>query len=361
MNERCRDALHRPRRDPHRGAARRAGRCLREAAPPARRHSRAAAPARRRLPFRDGDEPGRARHRVLPDGHASRVRSSCCCRCSSRKASPSTKSWSARTAPATAATAASPRRGWSTATWHASRSTARAAASSATARPTSSSRRASASKDCRFAPRDVGCLAAARGRADCARGAPRSRRAPHAGDRHRRRRRPRRDRAGHDRDRASASSTTCSNRSRATAASRRSLALPGRPARRRAPHGRGLRARPRRGAAPGAGRQARHRPLRIRAADGRVRGAGRARPLRPRVLRVLRPVHPRPRSAGCRPSSCRISSVRWPTRSAPTIHVEVRGENAHHMVEACFKALGRALRQAIRVEGDALPSTKGIL
>ncbi len=44
-----------------------------------------------------------------------------------------------------------------------------------------------------------------------------------------------------------------------------------------------------------------------------------------------------------------------------TIHVEVRGENAHHMVEACFKGLGRALRQAIRVEGDVLPSTKGIL
>jgi len=43
------------------------------------------------------------------------------------------------------------------------------------------------------------------------------------------------------------------------------------------------------------------------------------------------------------------------------IHVEVRGENTHHMVEACFKSLGRALRQAIRVEGVALPSTKGVL
>lgn len=44
-----------------------------------------------------------------------------------------------------------------------------------------------------------------------------------------------------------------------------------------------------------------------------------------------------------------------------TIHVEVRGENAHHMVEACFKGFGRALRQALRVEGEVLPSTKGIL
>lgn len=45
------------------------------------------------------------------------------------------------------------------------------------------------------------------------------------------------------------------------------------------------------------------------------------------------------------------------------IHVEVRGENDHHKVEACFKAFGRALRQALVVEGkgDALPSTKGLL
>ncbi|WP_075190674.1 histidinol dehydrogenase [Maricaulis sp. W15] len=43
------------------------------------------------------------------------------------------------------------------------------------------------------------------------------------------------------------------------------------------------------------------------------------------------------------------------------IHVKVEGENAHHMVESCFKAFGRALRQALRVEGDALPSTKGML
>lgn len=43
------------------------------------------------------------------------------------------------------------------------------------------------------------------------------------------------------------------------------------------------------------------------------------------------------------------------------IHIDVRGENAHHMVEACFKGLGRALRQAIRVESDELPSSKGLL
>jgi len=40
------------------------------------------------------------------------------------------------------------------------------------------------------------------------------------------------------------------------------------------------------------------------------------------------------------------------------IHVKVEGENAHHMIEGSFKAFGRALRQAVRVEGDRLPSTK---
>jgi imidazoleglycerol-phosphate dehydratase/histidinol-phosphatase len=43
------------------------------------------------------------------------------------------------------------------------------------------------------------------------------------------------------------------------------------------------------------------------------------------------------------------------------LHVRVAGENTHHMVEACFKAVARALRQAIRREGRELPSTKGIL
>ena len=43
------------------------------------------------------------------------------------------------------------------------------------------------------------------------------------------------------------------------------------------------------------------------------------------------------------------------------LHIKVEGENTHHMVEACFKGFGRALRQALKIEGDALPSTKGIL
>jgi histidinol-phosphate aminotransferase len=43
------------------------------------------------------------------------------------------------------------------------------------------------------------------------------------------------------------------------------------------------------------------------------------------------------------------------------IHVRVTGENDHHKTEACFKAFGRALRQAVKRDGDALPSTKGVL
>lgn len=43
------------------------------------------------------------------------------------------------------------------------------------------------------------------------------------------------------------------------------------------------------------------------------------------------------------------------------IHVRVTGENDHHKTEACFKAFGRALRQAVRLEGGDVPSTKGLL
>lgn len=43
------------------------------------------------------------------------------------------------------------------------------------------------------------------------------------------------------------------------------------------------------------------------------------------------------------------------------IHIEVKGENAHHMIEACFKGVGRALRRAVRVQGVELPSSKGVL
>lgn len=43
------------------------------------------------------------------------------------------------------------------------------------------------------------------------------------------------------------------------------------------------------------------------------------------------------------------------------LHIQVKGDNDHHKVEAMFKALAVCLRQAVRCEGTDLPSTKGIL
>jgi imidazoleglycerol phosphate dehydratase HisB len=44
-----------------------------------------------------------------------------------------------------------------------------------------------------------------------------------------------------------------------------------------------------------------------------------------------------------------------------TLRVSVDGANDHHKTEACFKALGRALRQAVRIESNETPSTKGVI
>lgn len=47
--------------------------------------------------------------------------------------------------------------------------------------------------------------------------------------------------------------------------------------------------------------------------------------------------------------------------SGLNLNLQVRGDNDHHKVEACFKALARALRPALARQGTALPSTKGAL
>jgi imidazoleglycerol-phosphate dehydratase len=45
-----------------------------------------------------------------------------------------------------------------------------------------------------------------------------------------------------------------------------------------------------------------------------------------------------------------------------TLHIRlVQGKNTHHILEASFKAVARCLRDAVRVEGSAIPSTKGRL
>lgn len=51
----------------------------------------------------------------------------------------------------------------------------------------------------------------------------------------------------------------------------------------------------------------------------------------------------------------------WCDALGANLHLHVKGDNAHHMVEACFKVVARALRQAIRRDGEGLPSTKGVL
>lgn len=57
--------------------------------------------------------------------------------------------------------------------------------------------------------------------------------------------------------------------------------------------------------------------------------------------------------------------IAFATNAGVTLHVRMlAGENAHHIVEACFKAVGRAMCQALEVNpriADQLPSTKGML
>jgi imidazoleglycerol-phosphate dehydratase len=50
------------------------------------------------------------------------------------------------------------------------------------------------------------------------------------------------------------------------------------------------------------------------------------------------------------------------TSAAITLHLRMRsGRNTHHILEASFKGVARALRDAVRVEGGGVPSTKGTL
>ncbi len=57
--------------------------------------------------------------------------------------------------------------------------------------------------------------------------------------------------------------------------------------------------------------------------------------------------------------------IAFATNAGVTLHVRMlTGENVHHIVEACFKAVGRAMRAALELDarvGSELPSTKGLL
>ena len=50
------------------------------------------------------------------------------------------------------------------------------------------------------------------------------------------------------------------------------------------------------------------------------------------------------------------------TSAGITLHLRMRsGRNSHHILEASFKGVARALRDAVRIEGGGVPSTKGVL
>ena len=50
------------------------------------------------------------------------------------------------------------------------------------------------------------------------------------------------------------------------------------------------------------------------------------------------------------------------TAAGITLHVTLKhGRNVHHIIEATFKGLARCLRDAVRIDGAGVPSTKGVL
>ena len=62
------------------------------------------------------------------------------------------------------------------------------------------------------------------------------------------------------------------------------------------------------------------------------------------------------------PSMAEHAVTSFATAAGITLHVSlVRGRNVHHIIEATFKGLARCLRDAVRVEGTGVPSTKGVL
>ena len=59
----------------------------------------------------------------------------------------------------------------------------------------------------------------------------------------------------------------------------------------------------------------------------------------------------------------RLSVTEWLFLNTDlTLHIHRRlGKNTHHMLEASFKGVARSLRDAVRIEGGGIPSTKGSL
>ena len=128
----------------------------------------------------------------------------------------------------------------------------------------------------------------------------------------------------------------------------------GRPRGRPAPHRRRRRHRARHRAQGGARRQGRRAPLRDRARPARRgAGAGRARPVGPPVPRLRGRPGRRSGSAPSTRSSPRSSGRASSFGAGITLHIRsLSGRNGHHVIEASFKGVARALRDAVRIEGD---------
>ena len=108
---------------------------------------------------------------------------------------------------------------------------------------------------------------------------------------------------------------------------------------------------------PGRDRQVRRR----RRPHGRGAGRGGRRRGRP-SLRGGRPGVRAPSGSGTSPPrTCPTLSRPWPGPSGITLHLTATGRNDHHVAEAAFKALARALRAAVAPDPRraAIPSTKG--
>jgi histidinol-phosphate aminotransferase len=67
------------------------------------------------------------------------------------------------------------------------------------------------------------------------------------------------------------------------------------------------------------------------------------------------------RVGGLAPTLLPHALERFAIEAGLTLHVEARGDDDHHVAEAAFKALGRALREACSLNGTASGSTKGAL
>ena len=76
-------------------------------------------------------------------------------------------------------------------------------------------------------------------------------------------------------------------------------------------------------------------------------------------------VEPAPEPLGSPPFDPQLAEEFWRafvTAAGVTLHLRMRsGRNAHHVLEASFKGVARALRDAVRVEDRHVPSTKGVL